>query len=660
MTFRTRLALILGALVLIPLVAAAVLVVYAVPRAAQDRADSLVVSTRSSVTAALTNECQRSQVAARSVGRDAAYLSPKAAAHNAVDDGLADWAVLLSTSDRVLGEAGALPEGAASLGAADCEQGTADGPTVTADVDVAVVNEPDVAKAKAANLTDNGYLKRLNSSIGFTGEVTLFLNEKVVASSESEPSTQWEQFADAASSIEQGQTVFTQGNSTFAVARAEPGMPFDVVVAVPSPDNGLLIQTVFLVVLIAVILAIFVAVIVARDMTQPLEDVTEAAEFVASGDLSRRIDIQRDDEIGRLANAFNHMTDELQEYVAALEGSRDALRGNLDRLGNALSATHDLQTLLPVVLETAMSSVGAGAGLVLLGDSTGDLTVQTEHGMRTRGLKVPRSIVVGEGLLGSVAGSGLAARGVIGSNDELQALSDEPQEGEVLAVPLRRSPQVFGVIALFAPDGDTHFTQEDESALMALAGQAAIAVDNVMLHSEAQRASTIDSLTGLWNFRYLTDSLNREIERAVRFDRSLALLMLDLDWFKRVNDTYGHQRGDDVLREFATRVTVEIREVDTLARYGGEEFVLVLPETTTDGAVRLAERICDAIRSYPFGSSGETPLPVTVSIGVAVFPHHASSATALLRAADRALYQAKNSGRDRWSVAEPSNVSVDR
>ena len=122
---------------------------------------------------------------------------------------------------------------------------------------------------------------------------------------------------------------------------------------------------------------------------------------------------------------------------------------------------------------------------------------------------------------------------------------------------------------------------------MALAGQAAIAVDNVMLHSEAQRASTIDSLTGLWNFRYLTDSLNREIERAIRFDRSLSLLMLDLDWFKRVNDTHGHQRGDDVLREFATRVTVEIREVDTLARYGGEEFVLVLPETSTDGAVRL-------------------------------------------------------------------------
>ena len=113
------------------------------------------------------------------------------------------------------------------------------------------------------------------------------------------------------------------------------------------------------------------------------------------------------------------------------------LRGNLDRLGDALSATHDLQTLLPVVLETAMSSVGAGAGLVLLGDATGDLTVQTEHGMRTRGLKVPHSVVVGEGLLGSVAGSGLAARGIIGSNDELQAMPDEPQEGEVLAVPLR-------------------------------------------------------------------------------------------------------------------------------------------------------------------------------------------------------------------------------
>ena len=103
------------------------------------------------------------------------------------------------------------------------------------------------------------------------------------------------------------------------------------------------------------------------------------------------------------------------------------------------------------------------------------------------------------------------------------------------------------------------------------------------LHHEAQRLSTTDPLTGLWNFRYLSMSLAREIERSTRFDRPLAVLMLDLDHFKQVNDEHGHARGDSVLRELAHRVQEQIREVDTFARYGGEEFVVVLPETDGRG-----------------------------------------------------------------------------
>jgi len=128
--------------------------------------------------------------------------------------------------------------------------------------------------------------------------------------------------------------------------------------------------------------------------------------------------------------------------------------------------------------------------------------------------------------------------------------------------------------------------------------------------------------------------------------------MLDLDHFKSVNDTYGHVHGDEVLREFAHRVNTHTREVDTFARYGGEEFVLVLPETGLDGATSLAERINRAVRELPFGLGGDHPLPVTVSIGAAVFPTHGTTGSQLLRAADRALYVAKDSGRDRWALAE--------
>ncbi len=183
----------------------------------------------------------------------------------------------------------------------------------------------------------------------------------------------------------------------------------------------------------------------------------------------------------------------------------------------------------------------------------------------------------------------------------------------------------------------------------------------MLLHAEATRASTIDQMTGVWNYRYLLTSLNREVERANRFDRSLSVLMLDLDHFKRVNDAHGHPRGDAVLREFAARVQAEIREVDTLARYGGEEFAVVLPETTAAGAENLAERICAAIRSRPFTTDGsEVPIAVTVSIGGAVYPEHGSTSRDLIQAADRALYSAKAIGRDRWSMAVDSQRVADR
>jgi diguanylate cyclase (GGDEF)-like protein len=126
--------------------------------------------------------------------------------------------------------------------------------------------------------------------------------------------------------------------------------------------------------------------------------------------------------------------------------------------------------------------------------------------------------------------------------------------------------------------------------------------------------------------------------------------MLDLDHFKQVNDRHGHARGDAVLRELAQRVSEQIREVDTFARYGGEEFVVVLPETTIEGATQLAERVCTAVRRQPFQQDGEESITVTLSVGVAAFPVHGSSAATLMRAADRALYVAKNEGRDRWHV----------
>jgi diguanylate cyclase (GGDEF)-like protein len=134
--------------------------------------------------------------------------------------------------------------------------------------------------------------------------------------------------------------------------------------------------------------------------------------------------------------------------------------------------------------------------------------------------------------------------------------------------------------------------------------------------------------------------------------------MLDLDHFKKVNDTLGHPRGDAVLVELAARLRAEVREVDTVARYGGEELVVILPETDEAGAAQAAERICDAVRRTPFGGPGEAPVAVTVSVGAAVIPAHGADAEDLLRRADEALYEAKRTGRDTWRVAAPSGAAT--
>lgn len=221
------------------------------------------------------------------------------------------------------------------------------------------------------------------------------------------------------------------------------------------------------------------------------------------------------------------------------------------------------------------------------------------------------------------------------------------------------TPAAFGVLAVYDRLGGDEFDDADLMTLRTFAGHAAVAVNNVRMHQEAERLSVTDPLTGLWNYRHLRESIHREIERAARFGRMLAVAVLDLDRFKDINDTYGHAAGDTVLVEFARRVRNEIREVDLAFRQGGEEFVVLLPETDVRGAVTVAERLCAAVRDNPFrvephvgsGRRGPVSVSVTVSIGIAVYPDHADGGDEVLDAADDALYAAKAAGRDTFTVA---------
>ncbi|MFJ6954380.1 sensor domain-containing diguanylate cyclase, partial [Micromonospora aurantiaca (nom. illeg.)] len=213
----------------------------------------------------------------------------------------------------------------------------------------------------------------------------------------------------------------------------------------------------------------------------------------------------------------------------------------------------------------------------------------------------------------------------------------------------------LGVLVLYDRLGGHEFHDDDVVTLRTFAGHAAVAVENVRVHEEAQRLSLTDPLTGLWNYRYLRESIRREVERANRFGRMLSVLALDLDRFKNVNDTWGHAAGDAVLVEFARRVRGVIREVDLAFRQGGEEFVVLLPETDARGATIVAERLGAVVRDQPVAvdGNGDEPVrvPVTVSIGIAVYPDHAAGGQQVLDAADDALYAAKAAGRDGYRLA---------
>ena len=190
--------------------------------------------------------------------------------------------------------------------------------------------------------------------------------------------------------------------------------------------------------------------------------------------------------------------------------------------------------------------------------------------------------------------------------------------------------------------------REDRVVLQAVASELVVAVENSRLYRLTKRLSITDELTDLYNYRYLQQRLDDEIHRAERYDKRLSFLMLDIDNFKRVNDVHGHRVGDQVLAEVAALLKSTVREVDIVARYGGEEFSVILPETDAPGAFIAAEKIREAIALHRFrDADGEPVVHVTISIGLASFPAHATDKESLLRAADDAVYHAKGTGRDR-------------
>jgi diguanylate cyclase (GGDEF)-like protein len=226
-----------------------------------------------------------------------------------------------------------------------------------------------------------------------------------------------------------------------------------------------------------------------------------------------------------------------------------------------------------------------------------------------------------------------------------------PAEHEVqVCLPLMAYNEVLGMMHLRLHETTQRGSAEIEALAQTIAEQVALTLSNARLRQVLRDQSIKDALTGLYNRRYMEETLARELARSRRHDKPLAVVVADLDHFKRINDTHGHQAGDAVLRAAARQMAGLVRASDVACRYGGEEFVLILPDSTKEDALRKAQALCDAVRATAIKHDGEA-IRVTASFGVAAWPGDGHEAVALVEAADRALYDAKRAGRDQVVAA---------
>lgn len=505
---------------------------------------------------------------------------------------------------------------------------------------VAVVEDgTEVARAVAIQLLDSAALVDLAGRLGLRSTLALLRRP----SGELPPETvaasgRLGDLRPVLAQVADGEVFGHVNGYRYRVQVAPPGVPYELLAVEPVKGRGP--QRALFGTMLAAGLLSLVRVLADR-LTRPLARLTSTARRLGGGDLTARVGGVGGvggGEVGELAEAFDAMAGRLQHKIDEVEDSRDTLRDTFERFGEALGRTHDIDGLLYTVVEAAMRGADGVVGTALLGDARS--LEERVSAVREGG---PSAVIAALDDLARLAADAVR-RG------ESLVVAGLPAAGPAIAVPMDKDGRTVGALAVARAAGSAVLDAVAVHAVRALAGQAGTAVANVRAHEETRRQSVTDPLTGAGNFRQLTTTLNREVERATRFTRPLSVLMLDLDHFKQVNDTQGHEFGDAVLRGFARRLTECLREVGVVARYGGEEFAVVLPETDSAGASSVATRIVAAIRREPFECLGRVRV-VTVSVGVASFPDHGQTAAEVMRAADGALYAAKRGGRDRWCLA---------
>ncbi len=341
-----------------------------------------------------------------------------------------------------------------------------------------------------------------------------------------------------------------------------------------------------------------------------------------------------DDEIGESARAFNHLVETL---VHSLD-TQSAVRSFFEML----TSTLELETLAENTIGQFIEHTGASGGLIFY-EEDGKMSVAA-----CRGLKEPGEIASSDIVL-------LAFR-----RDESQVvklppdlrvdgvLADfQPQEALLLPVSYRGVP--LGVVVLGTAG---HFDADQRTRAELFRQGFGLALNNALVHERLQRLAALDPLTGVYNRRFGLGRLHEEFERAVRAATPLGVLMMDIDHFKAVNDTYGHPVGDRVLQTIARSVRTALREGDILVRYGGEEFLAVLPAASRDDLALIGERMRRSVEDCSV-ADGQQTIRVTLSLGgAALLGQNVANESSLVELADSALYRAKQTGRNKVEIVK--------
>ena len=438
-----------------------------------------------------------------------------------------------------------------------------------------------------------------------------------------------------------------------------------------------------LTILATLLIGSFVFYRVISRISKPVEDILSATDAIAKGNLDYRLHVDRSGEFKQLAHSFNEMMTSLstvhddrmrQERVLTIaqeelryknlledknieiEATNNELAAHnkelsvLLQINQEMSTTLDLNTLFDKILN-ALKDVIECQVVILLMYNPGSEVLEMNHALGIdKEALTDVTFKLSEGISGESARTKTTTY-VPDLKVDKRYLSYKKTLtvfGSMLSIPLITHDKLCGVLNLHK-DKINNFSDDEIALSEAVASQAAIAIENAQLYKLATELSITDELTGLANRRHFQDILNREFTLTQRYSSSLSLIMIDIDHFKKFNDHHGHLQGDVVLKKVATALLHNTRGIDLACRFGGEEFVILLPKTTSTGAVIAAEKLRSVIEMESFSGEEESQPggKLTLSLGVASFPDDTADTNHLLELADQALYEAKNQGRNR-------------